>query len=409
MNRPASRLTLAALGAVALAAVLALAACFGAPEPTPPPAPTPTPVPTSTPVPTPAPEAAPDAANREARSAVSGLFDWTNSFPGSDSAPPEGPLESPGGSHGFSHYVMERVGDRVVTTLVEGPRDEQVRVPLSYSQLKEMHDSGGPSDGLRMSREDLATLVSQLDTVRESTERYRDLEVALAEGFVKTTDEVPNMGAHYVHVARSLDAKFDPSKPEILLYATGESGEQELMGTAFVLPIPLVSPDHPEAFAGPLDNWHIHYNLCTGPEVVSRSATSDQCEASGGIWVPAYGWMIHAWVWVDNPLGVFSMWNTNVTPVVDLTQVRPSRSAEDDRTVAVENFGFGEREVSVGETLTWLNVDGVPHTVTSDAEEFDSGVISPGGVFSFKFDSPGEVRYSCALHPFMTSSVVVTP
>ena len=397
-------LTGALLAAAALAAALLLAVCSGEPAATPaPPTRTPAPTPTATP------RADPAAANQPARLTIPSWLDWSDAFPGSDAAPPEGPLERAGGSHGFSHYVLEEVGGRVVTTLVEGPREEQVRVPISYAQLKELHESGGPLEEVRMSREELETLIRQLDEVRESTERYRDIDAALADGFVKTTDEVPNMGTHYVHAGRSLDVEFNPSEPEILLYATGESGEMELMGTAFVLPIPLVSPEHPDAFAGPLDNWHVHYSLCTGPLSASRSATAEGCEASGGIWVPAYGWMIHAWVWVENPLGVFSMWNSRVPPAADSEEMRRLTRADGAGAVAIENFGFGAREIQVGETLTWVNVDGVPHTVTSDSEGFDSGVIAPGGAFAFRFDSPGEVRYSCALHPFMTSKVVVKP
>ena len=381
----------------ALLSAVVLAACSQDP------APTPVPIPTSTPVP------AESSANQAASSALPNWFDWTKAFPDTDSAPPEAPSGLPGGAHGFSHYVLETVGDQVVTTLVEGPREKQVRVPLSYSQLKELLEGGGPTDEVQMSREELSTLVGQLDTIKESTERYRDVDVALAEGFTKITDEVPNMGAHFVNAARSLDDIFDPSQPEMLLYVADDAGELELVGTAFVLPIPLASPDHPEAFAGPLDNWHVHYNLCTGPGVTSRSATPEACEAAGGIWVPGYGWMIHAWVWNDNPLGVFSMWNTRVPPVAETADIRRARTEDDAFTIAVENFGFTTREIKAGETLTWLNVDGVPHTVTSATKGFDSGPITSGQSFALTFDQPGEHRYTCAIHPFMTSTVTVTP
>ena len=379
------------------------------------PAPTPVPVvatPTATPTPvaaTPTPPAGRDAAT----SSFSSLFDWVGAIPQADASPPEDPSDLPGGAHGFSHYVLETVGDRVVTTLVEGPRKEQVRVPISYAQLKELYESGRSTDEVRMSREELATLVRQLDSVRESTERYRDVDVALADGFTQVTDEVPNMGAHFVSAWRSLDVAFDPSEPEILLYVRDEAGEWELVGTAFVLPIPLVSSDHPEAFAGPLDNWHVHYDLCTGPNLRSRSATPQECEAHGGIWVPAYGWMIHAWVWVDSPLGVFSMWNTNLPPAAQPNEVRQDRSEEGALTVSIENFGFTAKQIKAGETLTWTNVDGVPHTVTSASKGlgeggFDSGPISPGQSFATRFDQPGEYRYTCTIHPVMTATITVT-
>ena len=115
------------------------AACSGEPAATPaPPTRTPAPTPTATP------RADPAADNQPARLTIPSWLDWSDAFPGSDAAPPEGPLDQAGGSHGFSHYVLEEVGGRVVTTLVEGPREEQVRVPISYAELKELHAERGP-------------------------------------------------------------------------------------------------------------------------------------------------------------------------------------------------------------------------------------------------------------------------
>ena len=166
-------------------------------------------------------------------------------LPLTDASPPGNIPNLPSGAFGYSHYVFEKVGDRVVTTLVEGPRQEQVRVPVSYMRIKELNESGGPTDQLLMSREELATLVQQLDTVRASTEKYRDLGTALKDGFIQVTAEVPNMGAHFVHLDRSLDGVFDPSQPEILMYMRDATGEWELVGTSFVLPTQLAGTDHP--------------------------------------------------------------------------------------------------------------------------------------------------------------------
>ncbi|MDR9365067.1 MAG: hypothetical protein RI575_07000 [Balneolaceae bacterium] len=56
-------------------------------------------------------------------------------------------------------------------------------------------------------------------------------------------------------------------------------------------------------------------------------------------------------------------------------------------------FNVSNLEVEAGTTVTWTNKSNANHTVTSgergadDAGElFDSGSISPGGVFSFTFD-----------------------
>ena len=341
------------------------------------------------------------------------IEEWTTIPPGSDAAAPEEMPQDPGGSIGFSRYVFERVGDSVLTTLVEGPRDGQVRVPLSYEQLKKLRDDGGSTADLRMTPDELGALVDQLDVVREATERYTDIEEAIADGYVQSTEEVANMGAHFVQPWRMLDGKFDPERPEILLYTSDEGGGWTLVGTSFVLPLNVVGPDHPEAFTGPMDNWHVHYELCTGSDFNSRSSTEQECKEDGGTWVPVYGWMVHAWVWVDNPLGVFNMWNPNVEPVAPPSAVREAVNVGGEFSVPIENFAYGEATVRAGESLTWTNVDGVGHTVTEGARgraegRFDSGYVAPGGSFKLEFDEPGRFSYTCTLHSFMSGTVIVT-
>lgn len=65
--------------------------------------------------------------------------------------------------------------------------------------------------------------------------------------------------------------------------------------------------------------------------------------------------------------------------------------------------------------ISWTNIDGTTHTVTSGApsenntgEAFDSGMIGPGGTYSFIFISSGTYDYFCSIHPWMTGEVIVT-
>ena len=392
-------------GVVVLAAVALLLlglACGGSAEPTP--------EPTATPTPRPAPTVTP----APPEDSGSGVFRWEGVPAGTDASPPAEAPALPGGAIGFSHYVFEQVGGSVVTTLVEGPRSRQVRVAATYTQLKEWAEAGSAPVDLSMSQEELSKLVAQLDVVRASTEKYRDVDVALKAGYRQATEEVPNMGAHFVHPAWSLDGRFDPARPEILLYVKGDADEWELVGTSFVQSLLLAGFDHPETFVGPLDNWHVHYDLCTGPTFQSRSATQAECRRDGGVWVPAYGWMIHAWVWVDNPLGVFSMWNPSIPPVAEASSIREAVTVAGDRTVNIENFGFGNATINAGDTLAWSNADGVAHTVTAGTGGrsdggFDSGLMGPGASFQVTFDEPGQFAYTCTLHSFMSGVVVVTP
>jgi plastocyanin len=69
-------------------------------------------------------------------------------------------------------------------------------------------------------------------------------------------------------------------------------------------------------------------------------------------------------------------------------------------------------EIKVGDTMTWINSDSSPHTVTSSSNDgsitFDSDVLRRGETFSFTFDKEGQYPYLCTLHPSMVGTVVVT-
>ncbi|MBM3949482.1 MAG: hypothetical protein FJ312_09680 [SAR202 cluster bacterium] len=264
---------------------------------------------------------------------------------GYDASPPVEAPARPDGALGFSHYVFERLEGVVETTLVEGPREGQVRSSLSYADLARLYEGGGlaPAE-MGMSREELGRLLGQLHALRRAMAEFRDIETAKSLGYVQTGGEVPNMGIHLASPARIRDGKFDPSRPEMLLFGRDGDGGWKLVGASFILPTRLAGYDHPEGFTGPLDNWHVHYNQCN-TEKGTFSATREECEAHGGEWSFSFGWMLHAYVEVDNPLGVFSMWNPNVAPVVPAEVVRETRTQgyPEEQEEAAEGhalFGF---------------------------------------------------------------------
>ncbi len=80
-------------------------------------------------------------------------------------------------------------------------------------------------------------------------------------------------------------------------------------------------------------------------------------------------------------------------------------------SVKIDNFKFQPKEVeiTVGTTVTWQNVDDVPHTATSkgDPQVFDSGALDTDEKFSFTFTKPGKYPYYCKVHPHMTGVVTV--
>ncbi len=358
---------------------------------------------------------------------------------------PDGLTFAAGGAPGYSRYVFRENSAGVVPTLVEGPLEATVRcqdvdLPCSYLELKELHESDAeiPTE-LQMTAAELAELVAQLDELSAFAVAHADINTACAEGFVSDRIQTANMGTH-LYKGSSIANGFDPGEPEILLYALDDdtvpdgsvgqcedgkwNGEpMQLIGTSFIIPPQIIGDDHPEAFAGPLDNWHIHYNLCRGAQSGRDSFLPlSECEAAGGNFSASLGWMIHAWVDPahDNDLGVFSMWNATVAPISDPTaifetrEVRGTDFPEGAEQSLITDFAYnGDLKLTVGQSLFFNNVDAVPHTVSAGSfedpmlDEFDSGLLDPGSNFELSFDEPGVYSLFCTLHPEMQATVTV--
>lgn len=65
-------------------------------------------------------------------------------------------------------------------------------------------------------------------------------------------------------------------------------------------------------------------------------------------------------------------------------------------------FRPAELEVAPGDTVTWINRDIVPHTVTAANARWDSGEIPPGGTFTVVVKRDRTLDYICLYHPTMT-------
>ena len=77
--------------------------------------------------------------------------------------------------------------------------------------------------------------------------------------------------------------------------------------------------------------------------------------------------------------------------------------------VPIANSTFLPRvlNINVGQTITWVNNDSTAHTVTSDGNFFDSGIIPPDSSFSYTFVNVGTYYYHSADFPSETGIVFV--
>src|SRR3954453_3206427 len=102
----------------------------------------------------------------------------------------------------------------------------------------------GHSQMARMEHEQTAVQKDQasalIKIVRESTERFKDVAVAEAEGYTLqfgcvSGPDAGAMGLHYVNFPLVADGIIDPTKPEIVIYEPLPNGKLQLVGADFLV------------------------------------------------------------------------------------------------------------------------------------------------------------------------------
>jgi plastocyanin len=97
------------------------------------------------------------------------------------------------------------------------------------------------------------------------------------------------------------------------------------------------------------------------------------------------------------------------TPAAPPMALNPALTATATPQIEIKNFKYESPTlaVPVGATVTWVNRDDELHTVTSPDRLFSSPGLDAGEAFSHRFAAPGTYTYFCALHPYMTGTIIV--
>jgi hypothetical protein len=135
----------------------------------------------------------------------------------------------------------------------------------------------------------------QLAQVRAATARFHNTDAAMAAGyaFVPGLDYcfnnpgVGGMGYHLIKTS-SLDLTVNMLEPEAVVYAPGPNGQFQLVAVEYIVPAAA---------------WDAAGNT-QPPSVLGQSF---HLEPALGVYV------LHAWIWRENPLGMFMDWNPKVS------------------------------------------------------------------------------------------------
>ena len=70
-------------------------------------------------------------------------------------------------------------------------------------------------------------------------------------------------------------------------------------------------------------------------------------------------------------------------------------------------FDPADLAVGVGDSVTFTNLDGPPHTATADAGGFDTGKMKKGQSATVTFSAAGDFAYHCEIHKMMKAVIRV--
>jgi hypothetical protein len=144
-----------------------------------------------------------------------------------------------------------------------------------------------------------------IDTVRNATAKYVDINVAFKDKFVVATpcvsgEDTGAMGVHLVLPSRlsPTSVLLEPTQPQALIYEPMADGSWRLVGVEFIVLESAWAASNPPANTGPA----LQGNLLNYIAYPNRYG------------LPAF-YEMHVWAWQDNPKGSYADWNTRVTCV----------------------------------------------------------------------------------------------
>jgi hypothetical protein len=155
--------------------------------------------------------------------------------------------------------------------------------------MSELHERNGDH------KQQMNALVA---TVRDATERFRDVSLAEAEGYgllfgCVSGPDLDAMGLHFVNLSLVGDDVLDPARPEIVIYEPTPDGRVRLIGADFLVL---------------KDVWDAKH--AAPPQLMGQLL--HLFESPNRFGLPAF-YTRHVWAWKENPNGTFVNWHPKVS------------------------------------------------------------------------------------------------
>ena len=134
--------------------------------------------------------------------------------------------------------------------------------------------------------------------VRDSTERFKNVSVAEAEGYALQFGCVSGpdsgaMGLHYINGALVGAGVLDATRPQIVIYEPMPDGSLQLIGADYLVFADAWNATH----SGPPELMGQFFHLFTSPNRFG---------------LPAF-YTLHVWAWKGNPKGAYVNWHPHVS------------------------------------------------------------------------------------------------
>jgi len=135
-----------------------------------------------------------------------------------------------------------------------------------------------------------ANVQKELAELRQVTARFHDISAArTAQWSTQITgcmvSDSGGMGFHYGNVGL-IDGSVSVDQPELLLYEPQKDGSMQLVAVEYIIP------------------YAAHARDAAAPVLFGHQFTRNDTFQL---------WGLHAWVWSENPSGMFANWNPKVT------------------------------------------------------------------------------------------------